>query len=110
MDVGEEEPIIIIKKIKLDAKVQMRPRTMKDQSPEVILAYFDSVFSIFEFQAINIAPVTQRQPTHQRTNATEINKQSYGLSKYLSGVNGPRISLICVQLFPDRYLYSIPAC
>ena len=52
-------------------------------------------------------PVTQRQPTQQRTtNATGINKQSIG-SKYLSGNNLPLISLISGKLFPDRYLYTI---
>ena len=52
-------------------------------------------------------PVTQRQPTQQRTtNATGINKQLTG-SKYLSGNNLPLISLIGGKLFPDRYLYTM---
>ena len=57
-----------------------------------------------------VITVTQRQPTRQtKTNATEINKQSYGVNTCL-GENLTRISLIHVKLFPDRYLHPFPAC
>ena len=49
--------------MKLDAKFQRRNYwTMKDQCPEVFSADFDNVFSIYKFQALDITPVTQRQP------------------------------------------------
>ena len=55
-------------------------------------------------------PITQRQPTRQRTtNVTEINKRALG-SKYLSGNNLPRINVIRGKVFPDKYLHAIGAC
>ena len=52
-------------------------------------------------------PITQRQPTRQRTtNVTEINKRALG-SKYLSGNNLPRINVIRGKVFPDKYLHAI---
>ena len=43
------------------------------------------------------------------TNTIEINIAVTG-SRYLSGNNLPRISLIRGKLFPDRYLLLIPIC
>ena len=60
----------------------------------VIVARSNRVTALF----LN-TPVTQRQPTRQRTtNVTEINKRSLG-SKYLSGNNLPRITLFQTSIY-----------
>ena len=52
-------------------------------------------------------PITQRQPTLQRTtNVTEINKRALG-SKYLSGNNLPRISVWSVARCSQTSIYTL---